>query len=232
MSEEKKVGKRLSVGTVVCIVLCVLMLPLLLINVTLITKSLINPDKYPDVFGYMPMAVESGSMDNGKKGCIKKGDLIFVKEVDIDDLDLLDIVTFKDAAGDYTTHRIIEISTDRTQFVTKGDNALNNVEEHIPASSIEGKYTGTRIGGLGKLVLFLRTPWGVFLFVGIPVAAYVAFEVISRINAKNKKQTMAEKDAEIERLRALVEGNMRAEQGGPSELTGEVSVEEAPPKEE
>ena len=44
------------------IVLCVVFIPLLLINVTLIVKSYTNPNDVPDFMGYKPFIVLSGSM--------------------------------------------------------------------------------------------------------------------------------------------------------------------------
>ena len=48
--------------TVFSILLCVVFIPLLLVNVTLIAKSYIHPDQVPDFMGYKPFIVLSGSM--------------------------------------------------------------------------------------------------------------------------------------------------------------------------
>lgn len=44
------------------VALCVVLLPLLVVNITLIAKSFISPDKVPDFMGYKPFIVLSGSI--------------------------------------------------------------------------------------------------------------------------------------------------------------------------
>ena len=44
--KEKKQGR---VGTIIGIVLCLLLVPILVINVTIIIKGLVNPNKVPSV---------------------------------------------------------------------------------------------------------------------------------------------------------------------------------------
>ena len=64
---------------------------------------------------------------------------------------------------------------------------------------------------LGAFAMFLMQPLGVLLFVGVPVVIYVVVDII-RITIHNRKVRKAEsdelrdKDEEIARLRALVEG--------------------------
>ncbi len=208
--EEKSKWTSERIGTIVCIVLSVLLLPVFLINVTLAIKGLVNQEKPPSVFGVMPLAVTSGSMDNGEKGCIQVGDMIFVKEVDLDDLEVGDVITFH-IGSDYITHRIIEISNGESgvaYFVTQGD-ANNTTDGYIYPDQVHGKYVG-RVGNIGSVILFLQTPWGILLCVGLPLAAYAAFFAAGKISQR-KQSRLAEKDAEIERLRALVVENLSEE---------------------
>ena len=58
---------------------------LLLLYAYILIKSHLFPEKVPDVFGYKPLIVLSGSMEPS----INKGDLVFVKEIDEDLLKLL-----------------------------------------------------------------------------------------------------------------------------------------------
>ncbi len=202
--EGKAHAQKLSVGAIVCIVLSVLLLPILIINVTLVIKGVSNKDEPPSVFGVMPLAVTSGSMDDGSKGCIKVGDMIFVKKVDVDDLEIGDVVTFH-VGKDYITHRIVDVArTDgKVDYVITQGDANNTTDGRIYPDQIHGKYS-SRVGGLGSFILFLQEPWGILLCVGVPVLAYAAYEILSR-SRDGKNKSIAEKDAEIERLRALVE---------------------------
>ena len=72
MKKEKKSTKHI-VATVIGIILVVIMVPILVMNVTMIIKSYVNPDEVPSFGGISPMFVMSGSMEP----TINEGDLIF-----------------------------------------------------------------------------------------------------------------------------------------------------------
>ena len=71
---KEKNGLLQKIVGAVGIALCVVFVPLLLINVTLIVKSYTSPDKVPDFLGYKPFIVLSGSMEPS----IMTGDMVFV----------------------------------------------------------------------------------------------------------------------------------------------------------
>ena len=179
MSSEKKLSRG---ATVAMIVLAVILVPVLLINLTLIVKGSIYPDSPPDVFGIAPLAVTSGSMEGDQKGSFDEGSLIFVKKLSAaekNNLETGDVITFL-TDGVYVTHRIVSVnknsSGDSVSFVTKGD--ANNVSDGaIPAQNVFGKCVGS-IAGLGGFMLFLLTPAGILLFVGLPILIYVAVDVL------------------------------------------------------
>lgn len=187
MSSEKKLSRG---ATVAMIVLAVILVPVLLINLTLIVKGSIYPDSPPDVFGIAPLAVTSGSMEGDQKGSFDEGALIFVKKLsagDKNNLEAGDVITFL-TDGVYVTHRIVSVnknsSGDSVSFVTKGD--ANNVSDGaIPAQNVFGKCVGS-VAGLGGFMLFLLTPAGILLFVGLPILIYVAVDVLL-ITLHNRK---------------------------------------------
>lgn len=179
MSSKKKLNRG---ATVAMIVLAVILVPVLLINLTLIVKGSIYTDSPPDVLGIAPLAVTSGSMKGDEKGSFDEGSLIFVKKLSASDknnLEAGDVITFL-TDGVYVTHRIVSVnknsSGDSVSFVTKGD--ANNVSDGaIPAQNVFGKCVGS-IAGLGGFMLFLLTPAGILLFVGLPILLYVAVDVL------------------------------------------------------
>ena len=95
------------------------------------------------------------------------------------------------------THRIVSISADRTEFVTKGD-ANNTEDEPISASQIIGQYSG-RIPKVGDFALFLQKPLGMVIFIGVPVCAFVVWDILRR-----RRETRAG-DEEKEQLRRELE---------------------------
>ena len=60
--------------TIVGIVLCVILVPMLIVNCTLIIKSFVNKDEVPNIGGLMPLIVLTDSMyPDIKSGDIKNG---------------------------------------------------------------------------------------------------------------------------------------------------------------
>ena len=64
--------------TVVGTIMCIILLPILIANITLIVRSYTNPDQVPSVGGIVPMIVLTDSM----YPTIHSGDLIFCNTVE------------------------------------------------------------------------------------------------------------------------------------------------------
>ena len=68
--------------TVIGWVLCIILIPILIVNCTLLVKSFVNKDEVPHFAGAMPFIVLTDSMYPQ----IKSGDLIICKTVDTKDV--------------------------------------------------------------------------------------------------------------------------------------------------
>lgn len=107
----------------------------------------------PGLFGYSSLVVMSGSMEPA----ISAGDLLIIRrEATYQEGE---VVSFSDN-GSYITHRLVG-QTDGG-FITQGDS--NNVPDPdlIHAEQILGRVVLV-IPGLGRALLFLRTPAGILL---------------------------------------------------------------------
>ena len=197
MTEKKKSGAAMHIiGAVLCVVFGFF----LVCNIIIIVKGTLHPETPPTVLGVAPMVVLSGSMSGTAEDHIEVGDLIFTKQADLDQLKVGDVVAFMDGSI-VVTHRIVSISADRSEFVTKGD-ANNTEDEPISADQIIGQYSG-RIPKVGDFALFLQKPLGMAVFIGIPVCAFIIYDIISRQKSAGKKdEETAALKAELERLRA------------------------------
>lgn len=190
--------------TVIGTVLCVILLPILIINLTLIAKSYINEDEIPSLGGVFPMIVLTDSMYPE----IAAGDLIICNTVEAEDVKVNDVISFYDPMGNGTsvvTHRVLEIVSEDGQlsFRTKGDN--NNAEDQmlVPQEKLVGIYS-RRIPGLGNVAMFMQTTPGLILCVVCPVLLLVGFDVLRRKKYdKAKQQDTDALLAELEALRAL-----------------------------
>lgn len=226
--ERVKAGK---VATIVMIVVAVLLLPILIINLTLIIKGSIDKDTPPDIFGIAPLAVTSGSMEGDNPDSFGKGALIFIKMLDDSEKQNLkenDVVCFK-TDGIFVTHRIVSVVSGENgeivTVVTRGD-ANNTTDGAIPVENILGICKGS-VEGLGNFALFLQTPAGFLVFIGVPVGAFIIYDVVrillynKRLEAetagasdeksREKDEELRDKDEEIRRLKELLQQQTAAE---------------------
>ena len=227
---EERVKARPSVGsiigTVLLAVLCVILIPLLAVNITLIVKGALYPDELTDVFNIAPVAIDNPYMEGEGEGCFNEGALVFIKTFDTDEerqaVKQGDVVAFRwledDGSVNFTVYRILGVTRDEeTGLITSVSVRADNVPEGegtapipVEIGDVVGILNGS-VDHLGAFAMFLMQPLGVLLFVGVPVVIYVVVDII-RITIHNRKVRKAEsdelrdKDEEIARLRALVEG--------------------------
>ncbi len=166
--EKKK--KRVTPAAVAGITLCVIFIPIIIINLVLIISSYINPGELPGVFGIRPAVVLSGSMEPA----IKPGDLIFIHDIRADELKKDDVICYL-LAGKAVTHRIVEITAGedgKRQYITQGD--ANNAEDQaaVGEQQIQGIWKGGRVGGLGDVILFMQSTIGMILFIICPLLLF------------------------------------------------------------
>ena len=196
---KEKNGLLQKIVGAVGIALCVVFVPLLLINVTLIVKSYTSPDKVPDFLGYKPFIVLSGSMEPS----IMTGDMVFVKETDPDSLKVGDVIAYKSGSA-VVTHRIVEVKSENgeTRYVTQGD--ANNAADQslVKPADVEGIYQ-RRVAGAGNLAMFMQTTTGMILFVVCPLVLFVLWDAIRRqLESRKEVSRTKELEMELERLRA------------------------------
>lgn len=216
MKEGKKWYQSFSNWLI--IVGCVVLIPILVINLWIMFQSKTNSDKVPSVFGYKPFMVLSGSMESD----IHKGDLIITKEIDPTKLKVEDIIAFKDAAETITTHRIIDIVVNdgQTYFITKGDNNSTQDLNLVALDDVEGIYIG-RIPGIGSMMDSLAKPTTIMiLVVGITAIFVIGFMI------STKKERDAERREFMEyKLRKELEEKERIE-SGKTKKTKSIKAEE------
>lgn len=204
MAKEKASATH-KVLTIVGIVLCILLIPILLINLTLIAKSYINKDDVPNIGGTTPLIVLTDSM----YPIIESGDLIICKGAEPEEIQVGDVIAFFDPAGNGTTivtHRVIEVTEQNGELAwrTKGDN--NNTEDRlaVTADKLVAVYEGTRIPGFGNVALFMQSTPGLIVCVVCPILLLVGYDMLRRrMYEKANKQDTDQLLAELEELRRL-----------------------------
>lgn len=212
-ANEEKSSVSHKVMTAIGAIICIILIPILIINITLIIKSYTNKDEVPKIGGYCPLIVLTGSMEPE----ISSGDLIICKQIESDQVNVGDVIAFFDPDSTGTavlTHRVTEITEENGSllFKTKGD--ANNTEDRspVPADSLVGAYQ-FKISGAGNVAMFMQTTAGLVVCVVVPLILLVAWDIIRRrrFEAQNKQDTAALL-AELEELKAQKAAQQRSEE--------------------
>lgn len=189
--------------TVLGVIMCIVLIPLLAMNVTLIVKSYTS-DEVPSVGGHLPLIVLTDSMYPE----IQSGDLIICDVVEPEEVEQGDVIAFFDPAGNgetIVTHRVLEVTEQNGDIAWKTKGDANNVEDRllVPAESLVAEYQGMRIAGLGNVAMFMQSTPGLIVCVVLPLVLLIGYDMIRR--RMYEKKHGAENDAlmrELEELRA------------------------------
>lgn len=148
---------------------------IILLSLLVITIGLL-----PKFTSYDAYYVISDSMNPA----IKKGDLVFTKEVKFEEIEIGDVLTFtKDGSERWFSHRVVKIKETEKSFRTKGDN--NNAEDpgYTSFDNVVGRVE-KKLPLVGFIPMALSTVWGKVILV-IIYAVYIAVEIE---NFRHKKE--------------------------------------------
>lgn len=99
-SKQNKKEKNKKIKRTIVIILII---PLLIYNMVLLYQILAQKSSTPHFFGYKTFTIISGSM----KPKLNIGDIVVIKEVENEDLEVGDIISFKEQSTGVITHRIV-----------------------------------------------------------------------------------------------------------------------------
>ena len=135
----------------------------------LLVNKVLKPNQVPNLFGYKSFIIVSGSMEP----YLKVGDLIVVKDIDIDKISKGDIISFWEGET-LVTHRVEEVLKENGEksFKTKGDNNNKIDESLVTISNIEG-ICKFKIPKVGKIILYSQNIWGGIIIFGIIYIIYI-----------------------------------------------------------
>ena len=188
-------------------------------------------DDIANIFGTGLLSVQSNSMYGDKDDSFKQGDMLFVKMLDDEsrqNLDIGDVVTYFDfSLYAFNTHRIVDIYeetvNDRvdTYIVTQADynyssqNTNTTPDPPVNINEVFAVYDGNKLSGFGYALDYLQTPTGFALFIILPVILLLIVEgvILTRTimaankeklaleYEQNKENAMKDLEAEKERMR-------------------------------
>lgn len=172
-----KISARLVrvIGTIVLILLILLAVPFTV----------------PSFFGYQMFEITGDSM----KPDIPEGSLVFVKEIETDEIFEDDIITYytDSTKGNISTHRVVEVDEENEQFITQGDASDTADANPVDADRVLGKVSFTLKNGAavanfvnsiaGKIVLGL--------LLAIVIACWIASSIIVRKSDTERPKSFA-----------------------------------------
>ena len=138
------------------------------------------------IFNVQIYTVLSGSMEP----TYKVGSLIYVKEVDTNELKENDPITFQLTNKTIATHRIVDVQEDEKGnrlFQTKGDANQKVDERLVEESEIIGKPIFT-IPLLGYVAHFMQTQHGLYITIGVAISLIIIVMIIDSIVDDKKKK--------------------------------------------
>lgn len=183
-----------KIKKIISIFIYIIIIPIIVINITLIVKSFIKPNKIPDFIGYKNFVIVSESMEP----TIMVGDAIFVKEVPEKELKINDIISFHDGEC-INTHRIVGVSEENgiKMYRTKGDNNRGEDKEKVSYNQIEGKYL-FKINNFGNLIKVLQSKVTLaILILLVCFNTYFNYRLKYKRKARRKKRKKYEQNNNI-----------------------------------
>lgn len=175
----KKINKEKTIKAGVKVIVIAILTILLIVNLIMLYEHKRDPNEIVSFVGISVFNIISESM----KPTIDENDVIIIKQSDINEINVGDIVTFKKHDGTIVTHRIIrKVNTeDGIKYVTKGDHNQYEDKEPIEYNQIYGKYI-FKINKIGTLVEELQNKNGIIS------AIIIVLIIVILKNSNDKKK--------------------------------------------
>lgn len=150
-----------------------------------VIKIKISPETVPSFGGYKPLLVLTGSMGP----YIKPGDMILIKNTNISDIDVKDIITYSVDENTYITHRVKEKFSKDGKDILKTQGDANNEEDNIAIyeNMLIGKVKFI-IPKAGFVIQFAKSLRGFIFLVMVPIFILLLEQIyIKNSKVKGKK---------------------------------------------
>lgn len=165
------------------IILCVVFIPMLILNLIFIVGGFFGADFVPSYFGYRFMIEGTTSMETGEPS-IFKGDLVIFKanESNIAVGDEI-AVLIDNTLYIRTVKESNEVGGQIVYILTAGDQT--GVVQSVLQEQVLGKYV-FNIRHLGSFMLFVQSTWGIVLLIGGPAVAFFVIDLCREVGQRRK----------------------------------------------
>ena len=167
----KKSGTKLKLGNILFNFLAI---------ITVISVGFVAFNFLSGAKGY---AVTSQSMAK----TLERGDVVFSREAEFDELKIGDVVTVGSADGkEYFTHRIVDIDRENKTVSTKGDNNPDRDPMDTPADRIVGRmwYSVPLLGFITITFGSLSQTKGLIILAAVAIALIAINIILTKTKAK------------------------------------------------
>ncbi len=188
---------------IITIVLTTLTIVLFGLALTIMIRGsiAIRNNQLLNILGHSYSVVGSNSMLSEAEDALEKGNIIIIRNVPFEDIEVGDIVVYFSAMSNiHIVHRVIEIQPDG-ELVTKGDANPSVDPETVNPDNYRGLVTRTiTFMNIGSLALDYRgLVFGGIVLILLGVLIYEFIQIFRQIDAKNKAE-IAQKHAETEAI--------------------------------
>ena len=187
VKQESKIKRIASyVISILCLVLCIF------ITVEVIAAN--TQGRPPRVFGVSVSYVPTESMEP----TIKAGEYVMYTKTSFNDVNVDDIIVYKNSNDMFIIHRVIEKNSD--YLIAKGDNNPVEDTENVTSDMVYGKYVMTIgilsifSGGISKNLIFFILIIIFVIMIGMQIVSIVIKNKTDEVNKniEEKKQVLIE----------------------------------------
>ena len=139
------------------------------------------------VFNFLTGAKGYAVTSQSTAKTLERGDVVFSREAEFDELKIGDVVTVGSADGkEYFTHRIVDIDRENKTVSTKGDNNPEKDPMDTPADRIVGKmwYSVPLLGFITITFGSLSQTKGLIILSAVAIALIAINIILTKIKAK------------------------------------------------
>lgn len=163
-----------------CLKILETLLTIVVVGISIIIVTQRVSDNEKSVLGYRIFRIETGSMVPN----YLVGDVILVKECDINNLKPGDNITYNGLTGDVKgktiTHQIVAVNTENSKITIRTKGIANNVADpEIDGSQVIGKVI-VKLNILTWLTKFINNKYIFYFFIIVPLTIWIFFNVIKR----------------------------------------------------
>lgn len=154
-------------------------------SVMVIYKSLMYPDKIPDIFTYKPFII----LDNNVEGNMDYGDLAITQMIDAKKIKTGDIIAYRDKDNFIIIKKIIDIKETERSFIIENAQGLAENATYVSDKDVEGILV-KKLAGIGTLFMYLQDPMVLMvIIIIIIIIGTISYYIAEELDKKMEKDS-------------------------------------------